>query len=458
MSNLTPQELTLRNNWATITVYHHTCYIVLSQKGTRMTTPTALTPHQVDIIKTAAAIIHVIEDSSLHPSLRQTTPLAPAQIDALTRRFSEGLDHWDREVHNHRMPSSVDASRIAIAALLLDQRYPNDVRRDDRGEITISIADIADVATTLSGDISQYTTSHEEWETRLLSFFGPDPNAVSTHLRMGQAGQAAQRFGLAVAKSMGIDAIFHNAFEAGHVPEASVPALPAYPATDPRSQEPELMAKLQVELSVTEGLLAAITPNEPNEQHHNQLLHWFQERAATAIDTVTSLVVPSGLARLNAQLQDTQRVLSQSRDLLRTCLYGTEAEVASEAAQHAVERSVGTILFLAIFPNIPFVIPTLELRLAITKPLYYVTKGAHASLGGIPIFGFLFLLLRWAGEAVDAIPRFQVRVVQGVVMENWLGNPRKRANLIRRYLRYADRRATKPRVDALQRILLGIVS
>jgi hypothetical protein len=48
--------------------------------------------------------------------------------------------------------------------------------------------------------------------------------------------------------------------------------------------------------------------------------------------------------------------------------------------------------------------------------------------------------------------------VQGIVTDNWMGNSHKRASLIHRYLRYADRRATKPRVDALQRILVGIVS
>ncbi len=43
-------------------------------------------------------------------------------------------------------------------------------------------------------------------------------------------------------------------------------------------------------------------------------------------------------------------------------------------------------------------------------------------------------------------------------MDTWLGNQNKRASLIRRYLNYADKRASNPRVDALQRIFLNIVS
>jgi hypothetical protein len=242
------------------------------------------------------------------------------------------------------------------------------------------------------------------------------------------------------------------------VPEVSVPTLPNYPASDPRSEDPQLMAKLQLELSVTEGLLTAITPQANNETHANRLSTYFREHAVTALGTVTDLFVPSGLSRLSSQLRDTQKVLEQSRDLLRVCLYGTEQEVAAEAAQHAVERNGAAIFLLAIIPNIPFFIPTLEVRLAVTKPLYYVTRGAHATLGQIPIFGFFFLLLRWMGEFIDAIPRLQVRLIQGLFVDNWMSHPRKRAQLIRRYLRYADKRATKPRVDAMQRVLLGIVS
>jgi hypothetical protein len=422
-----------------------------------MTAPTVLTPHQADILKTAAAVVYVIDDPALHPSLNQTTPLTHEQINTLARRFSDGLDRWDREVKAQRAPGSVEATQIAIAAYILNQKYPDLVKRDERGEITLPVSDIVDVWRGLGGDVSRYSELHQEWENLIYTLFGPNPGAP-THSRREQASQIAKSFGLAVAKSMGIDGIFNNAFDAGHVPEVSVPALPAYPASDPRSKDLQLMAKLQIELSVTEGLLTAIAPDAQNPTHVSKVSAWFKERAATALDTVTSLVVPSGVSRLSNQLSDTERILRQSRDLLKVCLYGTEQELAAEAAQHAVERSFGTILFLAICPNVPFVIPTLELRLAITKPLYYVTKGAHASLGNIPIFGFLFLLMRWLGEVIDAIPRYQVRFVQGIVSDMWLSNPAKRAQLIRRYLKYADRRATKPRVDALQRVFLSIVS
>jgi hypothetical protein len=425
-----------------------------------MTAPSVLTPHQLDILKTAAAVVYVLDENALHPSLRQTTPLSKEQIAALANRFSDGLDRWDREVKAHRAPGSIEANQIAIASVILSQRYANAIPRDDRGEITLPVSDIVLVWNDLAGDMSRYSDSHPEWENRIHALFGPNPAVATTPMRAGrqQAGQAAKAFGLAVAKSMGVDGIFNPVLNAGQVPEASVPALPVYAATDPRSEDPQLMAKLQLELSVTEGLLTAITPQAKNETHANRLSTYVKEHAATALGTVTDLFVPAGLSRLSSQLSDTQKVLEQSRDLLKVCLYGTEQEVAAEAAQHAVERNAGAIFLLAIIPNVPFVIPTLEVRLAVTKPLYYVTRGAHATLGQIPIFGFFFLLLRWMGEFIDAIPRLQVRLIQGLYIDNWMVHPKKRAQLIRRYLNYADRRATKPRVEAFQRVLLGIVS
>ncbi|MBA3826542.1 MAG: hypothetical protein H0X24_21895 [Ktedonobacterales bacterium] len=415
------------------------------------------TPYQADVLKTASAIIHVINDNSMHDALRQTRPLGPDQISLLARRFTEGLDRWTRDVNAGRQPNPVDTHRIAIVAGLLSQKYPTAIPRDERHEITLPVSDIVEAWNNLSGDLQRYGTLHQQWESLILALFGPDPNAPS-NTRRENTVQAAESFGMAVARSVGLDGIFNKIFSAGTVPEVAVPALPNYPPTDERSNHLQLMAKLQTELAITEGLLQVLTPDEPHEDHQQQLLQWIQQRTTLVVSRVTDLVIPSGLARFSSQLQDSQKVLEQSRDLLKTCLYGTEVEVANEAAQHAVERSLPTIIFLAICPNIPFLIPTLELRLAITKPLYYVTRAAHETLGKIWVFGFLFLLLRWIGEAIDAIPRFQVRLVQGIVTDGWMGRPRKRASLIHRYLRYADRRATKPRVDALQRILIGIVS
>jgi len=383
--------------------------------------------------------------------------LGPDQITLLARRFTEGLDRWTRDTNAGRAPNPVDRHRIAIVAGLLAQKYPTAIPRDEHHEITLPVSDIVEAWNNLSGDLQRYGALHQQWESLILALFGPDPNAPSNN-RRDNAAQAAESFGLAVARSVGLDGVFNSIFTAGEVPEVSVPALPNYPSTDERSNHLQLMAKLQVELSVTEGLLQALTPDEPNEDHQSHLMQWVQQRSALVVGRVRDLVIPSGLASFSSQLKDSQKVLEQSRDLLKTCLYGTEVELANEAAQHAVERSISTILFLAICPNIPFLIPTLELRLAITKPLFYVTRAAHEALGKIWVFGFLFLLLRWIGQAIDAIPRFQVRLVQGIVTDGWMGRPRKRASLIHRYLRYADRRATKPRVDALQRILVGIVS
>lgn len=415
------------------------------------------TEYQADVLKTAAAIIHVINDNGLHDALRQTRPLGPDQINLLARRFTEGLDHWDRDLRANRQPNPVDTHRIAIVAGLLSRKYPTAIPRDEHHEITLPVSDIVESWNNLSGDLQRYNDLHESWESLILATFGPDPNAPS-NARRDNRMQIAESFGMGVARSVGLDGIFNKIFTGGAVPEVSVPPLPNYPATDERANHLQLMAKLQVELAVTEGLLQALTPESPHEDHDAHFLKWVQQRSTLVVSRLTDLVVPSGLSRFSSQLKDSQQVLTQSRDLLKTCIYGSEVEVANEAAQHAVERSVSTILFLAVCPNIPFLIPTLELRLAITKPLFYVTRAAHEALGKIWVFGFLFLLLRWIGSAIDAIPRFQVRLVQGIVTDTWMGNHRKRASLIHRYLRYADRRATNPRVDALQRILIGIVS
>ena len=430
-----------------------------------MSTPATLTPHQTDLIKTAAGIIYVLDENTLHPVLRQTTPLADDQISTLARRFSDGLDRWDREVRTHHAPSLVDARRIAIVAGLLEQRYPDRVRRDARNEITIPVSDIVDAWHNLSGDITRYDDLRQRWEGLVLSPFnmtsGPDTGANTSgrgQVVLDQSLQNAQKVGRGLARSLGIDGIFNNVFEAGEAVESPVPPLPQYAANDTRSQHLQLMAKLQLELSVTEGLLNAIQPDEPHEDRERHLLDWFKKRATTALGTVTHLVVPSGIASLSSQLQDSVHVLTEQKRVLELCLYGDEPHLASAAAQHAVERSPGTILFLAICPNIPFVIPTLELRLIFTKPIYFLTAGAHEAMGDIPIFGFPFYVLMLMGRFIDGIPRLQVKLVQGIQMDRWLGNPRRRERMTHHYLRHVDEQSTKPRVDAVKRVLLSIVS
>ncbi len=421
-----------------------------------MSVSSPVTAHQADLIKTAAGIIYVIDDNAMHPALQQTTPLTNEQISTLGRRFSDGLDRWDREVRSHHAPGIVEINRIAIVAELLNQKYPTQVRKDDRGEITIPVSDIVDAWRNLSGDIARFDTSRVEWENRVLSLFGPDTSSNTTSGRAESHG--AQRVGLLIARSIGIDGLFNNVFEAGQAVEEPVPPLPQYAENDPRSKDPQLMAKLQLELSVTEGLLKAITPDQPHENQEQQLLQWFRKRADATVGAVAKLVIPTGIARYSAQLRDSQKVLSNSRKMLRTCLYGSEPELANAAAQHAVERNFGTILFLAICPNIPLLIPTIELRLIFTKPIMFLTKSAHDAMGDIPIFGFPFYLMMLMGRVIDAIPHAQIVFVQNLVMDRWLTNPRKRARLIHRYLNHVDKHATKPRVEAFQHMLLSIVS
>ncbi len=434
-------------------------YLLKQRKGRAMSTPSsapnstqsAPTPVQADIIQTAAAIHYVLSEHSLREIMRHTQTLTPDQIDEVTRRFEDGVTRWQRSMHSHTPPDALEISQIAIIADYLSNKHPNGIVHNAPGKVTVNVDDIRESLQQLSGDVSHLTESRARWEG-LARAMHVDEDTTTVH--------AARNVGMLIARSLGVDGIFSNAFNAGEVPLAEVDPLPAYSASDPRGSAAlsRLMGQLQLELSVTDGILQTLTPDEPGETHERHLVKWFQDRAVRAIDKARDLVIPGAISRLGSRLSDKQKILKQSHDLLNTCIYGTEQQLASIAAQHAVERSFGTILFLSICPNVPFVIPTLELRLAITKPLYFVTRGAHEALGNIPLFGLMFLLLRGMGEFIDAIPRAQVRLVQGIVTESWIAKPKKRAQLIERYLRYIDRRATKPQIDAVQNLLLSLVS
>jgi len=422
-----------------------------------MSTTTPITPYQGDVIKTASAILYVIDDMSTHDALRQQTPLNDHQVRFLEDLFSSGLTRWDHEVKAHRTPAPTDISRIAIIADKMSQRYPNGIKKDQRGQVTIIVSDIVDAWNLLAEDITHFAAQRDQWENPIYTLFLADSSNNST-VQPDPRLQSAESVGHLIAKSLGIDGIFNPIFDSGVTPQTEVPPLPNYPPNDTRNDHLQLMQKLQLDLSVTEGLLATITPDQPHENRTNQLLEWVTKRANKALKTVTGLLVPSGVARLSSQLDDSARILKQSRDMLNLCIYGEEHALAEKAAQFAVERSFWTTLFLAVCPNIPFIIPTIELRLAITKPLYYVTRGAHEALGDIPIFGLLFWMMRGMGWLIDSIPRAQVRLVQGLTTDGWLANTNKRHQIIRRYLHHADKQTTQPRVNALKQVLLSIVS
>jgi hypothetical protein len=416
-----------------------------------MTAPASATSAQLDLIKTSAAIISVIDNGASHDALRQQTPLNEHQIHDMEHWFSEGLDHWDRELKAHHAPNPITLSRTAIVAGFLEKRYPQGVKHDERDEITIPISDIVDAWNLLASDANQTSTTRRQWENIITHLFSFERDPL-----LGKAGETAEKMGHVVARTLGIGNIFNTILDAA--PEVDPPPLPTYQENDERSRHLQLMMKLQLELSAVETMLQAITPDQPHETRASQLVQWAQSRANKALEAVTRMVVPTSLARFSSQLDKSARSLTEVRNLLNTCLYGTEAEVAAAAAQYSVERNFGTILFLAVVPNVPFIIPTLELRLAITKPLYFVTRGAHEALGDIPIFGLLFFAMRGLGWLIDAIPRTQVHLVQGIRVDAWLANKKKRDKLVDRYIHAVDRRLTHQNVDAVQRVLLSIVS
>ena len=423
-----------------------------------MSTPTNTpTTTQVDYIQTASAITHILADRTLRGYLEASGKLTDDQVGALTRRFEDGVSHFKQEVKQHRMPDALEVSRTAIIADYLSHKYTQGIPHIGEDQVKIEIADMREGLRLLTSDMSLVAASRAEWEGMVRATFLTGATTQSRPPAIDQSIQAARSAGMVIARSVGIDSIFGNAFAAGEVPLSPVDPLPTYAEHDPRAQEPGLMAKLQLTLSVTEGILATIAPADPGETHERHIVEWFKDRASKAIDKAKDLVVPAGLSKLSSQLGDKEKILRDSRNLLNTAIYGTEPELATAAADHAVERSLGTILFLSICPNIPFLIPTLELRLAFTRPFFFITRAMHEAMGRIPLVGFLFLLLRGLGQVIDGIPRAQVRFVQHVVTESWLANPQDRAKIIRRYLRYVDRRANQPQIDAIQRVLLSLV-
>jgi hypothetical protein len=156
--------------------------------------------------------------------------------------------------------------------------------------------------------------------------------------------------------------------------------------------------------------------------------------------------------------KENEEILDDLSDFLRHCVYDSERDLSIEAAQYAAERSLGAIVFLAICPNIPLIVPTLEARLLFTKPLQGLTRGIHAVFGRVIILGFFLLLISKFANLFDEVARMQVMWTQHFLMARWLVNDRKRLRLVRRYLNDAVNRVRRPRRDAIVRGLLSIVS
>ncbi len=427
-----------------------------------MATQTQITPAQYAYIKSAYGVVHALEDTTCKTYLGaihdSNTQLNAHQLQTVETKFSEGLNDCIHRMKNHSAPTPFIITKTAIIANFLENRYPHGAPLDNKGEVTLSINDFVSAMQLLTQDAQSYTDARNRWENVINQVFQAQ-HGVSTHPMVDQSVQSAESIGKVIAKSLGVDGVFNNIYKMNvTIPPVAVDPLPTYSAKDPRSQNLALMAELQQELSVTLGMLNVITPSDKGADREKHMMQWLEKRANTAIESIRKVIIPTGIVRFSSQLNDTAKVLAHSRDMLQLVIYGSEHDVANAAAQYAVERSWGTIAFLAVCPNIPFLIPTLELRIAFTKPIYFLTKSAHEALGNIFIFGFAFWVLRGMGYLIDSIPRAQVRLVQDFVTDTWLADDKKRTKIINRYLNYVSKRAKDPTVDALQQVFLSIVS
>ncbi len=272
--------------------------------------------------------------------------------------------------------------------------------------------------------------------------------------------QGALQVSQQITKSLGIYKDFKKAFDDGEVPLADIAPLPTYAANDPRAGVPELMARLHLYLEVIDGLSGVIDSQMPHKKgqiagRDIPVVQWVSDRAQSLTEAAKMYVFP---AISEGLLKEKEDIIKEASTAIKLCLFAEESALATEAAQYAIERNPGVIVFLAIFPNIPFLVPTIEIRLLVTKPLLAFARAAHRTLGKIPILGFFVLLMLDFAYILDEIPRLQVRFVQSIVTRGWLRNPAQRSRLITEYLKATARHVRNLRLGTLQRALLSLVS
>jgi hypothetical protein len=256
-------------------------------------------------------------------------------------------------------------------------------------------------------------------------------------------------------KSLRLSKQLDGVVDQDHIPLAEVRSLPTYSATDPRSSDLyALMERFRLALSVVDGLRGAMLQAESEKTDQLILIRWGSARAKAFVAAVQRQALPRAFM---SAWKGKSEILTDLSRFLNHCIYDSEEEISLEAARYAAERHAGVIFFLAVFPNIPLIIPTLEIRMLVTKPLLGIAKSAHAIFGQFFLIGYFLYWIVLFARLFDAIPRVQVRVVQRLTIHRWLKNERKRLDLIRRYLREAESRIAKPRADAFVRGLLSIV-
>jgi hypothetical protein len=260
---------------------------------------------------------------------------------------------------------------------------------------------------------------------------------------------------IALLKSLRLTKKLQGVIDEAHVPLPPIDPLPAYAPTDRRSSDSHIMEELYLALRVVIGVMDALAQLESPKTKPSRIAQYLAARA----EALKKMAQRQGLPRVAMSAwKGPEEILVDLGTFLHHSIYDSESDLSREAAWYAAERHAGVIFFLAIFPNIPLIVPTLEIRLLFTKPLVNISRGMKAVFGNFFVLGFFVSLVNRMAELFDAIPRLQVRVVQRIVIARWLRNERRRASLVDRYLRAAMTRVAKPRADAIRRGLLAIVS
>ena len=267
--------------------------------------------------------------------------------------------------------------------------------------------------------------------------------------------QAASERCMALLKSLRLTKRLKGVIDDDNVPLAHIDPLPAYSSLDPRASDLQMMEDLHLALRVVYGVIDVLDQLKSPASSSSRIVQWVNARGKAFRRNIIRQALPR--AALSAW-KGSEEILADLSKFLGHSIYDSQEDLAVRAAWYAAERNPGVILFLALCPNIPLIVPTLEIRLMFTKPLVAITNGMKGVFGRFLLIGLFVSLLSWMAGVLDIIPRLQVRFVQRIVVRRWLGNERKRVDLIGRYLRATRVRVAKPRLDAIVRGLIAIVS
>ncbi len=255
--------------------------------------------------------------------------------------------------------------------------------------------------------------------------------------------------------ALGLDRKLHEAINEDNIPLGDIPPLPDYRPADPRATTlRDEIAYLALTLQIVNGIQTIIDANV-DAQATPRRIKMMKRLGTRYVEVAKKLLLPRVVITV---LKQKESILADLSTFLNHCLYDSENDILHEAGRYAAERNVGANVFLAVCPNLPFIVPTLELRLLFSKPLLGLASAMHALFGKIFVFGFFFVLLVKFAQLFDGIARFQVQLVQRILINRWLSSEQQRVRLVERYLKDAKHRVEKPQTDVIIRGLLSLVS